>query len=460
MSRVVVVGAGLSGLAAGVMLGERAPSLEVRVFDAADRAGGAVGTVEMGGFRVERGADGFLTEKPAALELATRLGVGDRVIRTQPATHGAFVVRDGALLPLPKGFTMMAPVDLGEFLRSKVLSPAGKLRAAAEVLAPRRCPEDDESLGSFVRRRFGRELLERLAQPLAAGIYGADPDRLSLRATMPRFLQEERRMGSVTLGLRERAKRGGVDARGVRYGLFASFDHGMQVLIDAAVARLGERLRLGAPVTSLTTTADGVALEVGGERVTADAVVLALPGPALARLVGPVDPDLGARIGAIPHGSCATVTFGWDAPAVDPRFDGYGFVVPKIEGRPSMAATFLSKKWAGRAPPGSELARVFLPGEPSSDDEAVAIAAAELRALAGVTRAPTITRVQRYARAMPIYEVGHETRAKEIAAAASARTPRVLLAGNSLFGVGIPDAVRSGEAAALAALTALGQRSG
>ncbi len=452
MSRVVVVGAGLSGLSAGLTLVERAPSLEVVVVDAAARAGGAVGTVHERGFAIERGADGFLTEKPAAIELAARLGLADRVIRTRAARDGAYVVRDGALLPLPRGFSMMAPIELGAFLRSPILSPAGRLRAALEVLAPRRCPDDDESLGSFVRRRFGRELLERLAQPLAAGIYGADPDHLSLRATMPRFLHEERRMGSVTLGLRERARRSGADARGVRYGLFASFDRGMQTLIDAAVERLGGRLRLGVAATALTRHGEGVELEVGGERLAADAVVLALPAPAQARLLGPLEPDLGARLFAIPHGSCATVTLGWDAPALDPRLDGYGFVVPKLEGRPSMAATFASKKWAGRAPEGGELVRVFLPGEPSSDDDAVATARAELRALASVTREPVIARVERHVRAMPVYEVGHEARARHISDAARARLPRVRLAGNGLFGVGIPDAIKAGETAALAAL--------
>ncbi|MCC6645994.1 MAG: protoporphyrinogen oxidase [Polyangiaceae bacterium] len=447
MKRVVVVGAGLSGLSAGVTLHGRA-GLEVLVLDAATRAGGAVGTERIDGFLVERGADGFLTEKPGALELAARLGVAGRVIRPTPARDGAYVVRDGALRPLPRGFSIMAPVDLGAFLRSDVLSVAGRLRAAAEVLAPRRCPEDDESLASFVRRRFGSELLDRLAQPLAAGIYGADPERLSLRATMPRFLHEERRMGSVTLGLRERARARGVEARGARYQLFASFDGGLQVLVDAAAARLGDRLRLGAEVTRLAPRDDGVTLEVAGERVVADAVVLALPGPRLARLLGPCDPDLGARVGAVPHGSCATVTLGWDAPAIDPRLDGYGFVVPRVEGRPSMAATFLSKKWAGRAPTGAELARVFLPGEPASDDDAVAVARRELAALAGVTRAPVLARVQRHTRAMPVYEVGHVGRAREIERAARARAPRVLLAGNSLGGVGIPDSIAAGEAAA------------
>lgn len=235
--RVLIVGAGPSGLAAAhrclEVARERGEALELHLLDSSPRAGGAVGTEHVDGFAIERGADGFITDKPHLIDLARRLGIEQRLVKTLPSTHGAYVVRGGTLLPIPAGFSMMAPTRLLPFALSPLLSPAGKARALLEPLVPRG-RGDDESLASFVRRRFGAEVLERLAQPLIGGIYGADPERLSLAATMPRFVDAERRSRSVTLDLRRQARRGQAAAsQGARYGLFASFDRGMQVLVDA-----------------------------------------------------------------------------------------------------------------------------------------------------------------------------------------------------------------------------------
>jgi oxygen-dependent protoporphyrinogen oxidase len=451
--KVAVIGAGPSGLAAAFHLQEiarkQARPLDLVIFEATDRPGGAIGTDLIDGFRVERGADGFITDKPALLDLARRLRIEDRLIRPEPSRQGTSVVKDGKLLPIPEGFSMMAPTGLRAFLASPLLSPRGKLRAMGEVLLPRGAPREDESLASFVRRRFGSEVLERLAQPLVGGIYGADPELLSLRATMPRFLDAERSSRSVTLALRRQAARAAQTAHGARYALFASFDKGMQVLVDALIDALPPgALRLGAPVEELTPTERGAALRAGDQWIAVDRVILALPGKASARLLAPVDPSLARRLARVDHGSCALVNLGFDRRF--PWLTGYGVVVPAIERRPSIAMTFASRKWADRAPEGCELIRVFLGenlAEEADEDELLRVARRELRSLLGVDADPRVVVTRRYVEAMPHYHVGHLERAAAIEERA-ALLPWLALAGNALRGVGVPDTVKAGELAA------------
>ncbi|MCS6902373.1 MAG: protoporphyrinogen oxidase [Myxococcales bacterium] len=451
--KVAIVGAGPSGLAAAFHLQElarrQARPLELTIFEATERPGGAIGTDEIDGFLVERGADGFLTDKPALLDLARRLGIEDRLIRTQPTQQGASIVKEGRLFPIPEGFSMMAPTGLRAFLTSPLLSPWGKLRAMSEVLLPRGAPRRDESVASFVRRRFGSEVLERLAQPLIGGIYGADPELLSLRATMPRFLDAERSSRSVTLALRRQATRSSQPAHGARYGLFASFDRGMQVLVDTLVHTLPPAaLRLGAPVEEIIPTEQGASLRVGHQWTTVDRVILALSGKASARLLTPIDAPLARRLARIDYGSCALINLGFLQRF--PQLTGYGVVVPEVEGRPSLAMTFASRKWAGRASEGRELIRVFLGeqlAEEADDNELLRVAQNELRALLGIDATPHVVVIRRYVEAMPRYHVGHLDRIAALEERA-AQHRWLALAGNALRGVGIPDAVRAGELAA------------
>lgn len=459
--RIAILGAGPSGLAAAHRLHEAAREakrdLAVTLFDGAQRPGGAIGTDEIDGFLVERGADGFITEKPALVALAGRLGLTDRLIRTQPAEYGASVVQGGALVPIPDGFSMMAPTRLRAFLETRLLSPAGKLRALGEVLLPRGDLGPDESLASFVRRRFGPEVLERLAQPLVGGIYGADPELLSLRATMPRFLDEERASRSVTLGLWRKARKAASApaAQGARYGLFASFDRGMQVLVDALVNALPPgSLRLGHPVTRVTPDGDGaiVTTDRGDERF--DRVIFALSARATARLIEPTDPVLAHRLSLIQFGSCATINMGFDQQFKSVR--GYGLVIPDAERRPSMAMTFAGRKWANRAPAGKDLIRVFIGddlAEEADDDRLLSVARGELEFLLGITQKPRFAVIHRYLAAMPRYLVGHLDQVDAIERRAASHR-WLALAGNSLRGVGVPDTIKAGEAAADRVLSA------
>lgn len=462
--RIVVVGGGITGLAAAHRLvelsRERAQPVELTLIEARKRLGGSIATERVGGFLIEAGPDSFLSEKPWALDLCQRLGVTDRLVRTNDRFRKTFVVHRGKLHPLPEGFQLLAPTRLTPLVTSRLFSWPGKLRIAMDLLLPRRVGSEDESLGSFVRRRLGAEALERVAQPLVAGIYIADPDQLSLAATMPRFLELERRERSLILALwrgsrRASAQRNGVS--GARWSLFVTFADGMETLVSAIADRLpAGAVRLGMPVATLTRS--GKRWTVGlasGETLEAEGVVVAAESHQSTRMVRNLNPPLARLLESIPYVSSATVSLGYWCHDILHRLDGFGFVVPRTEQRPILACTFSSVKYPGRAPPGCALLRVFLSGAfdegllKEDDESLVAIARGQLADLLGVTHPPILTRVHRHPAAMPQYRVGHLETVAAIEQCLAAE-PGLKLAGSAYRGVGIADCVRSGEEAALA----------
>jgi oxygen-dependent protoporphyrinogen oxidase len=461
---IVVVGGGIAGLAAAHRVTElaaaRPGALPVVLLEAGTRVGGSIASERAGGFLIERGADSMLTEKPWGMALCRRLGLEDRMIRTNEGERRTYVVHDGRLHPLPEGFLLLAPTAFWPLLGSPLFSWRGKLRMAADLVLPRAGAREDESLASFVTRRLGREALERVAQPLVGGIYTADPERLSLAATMPRFLEMERRERSVILAMwrqaRAAARAGAAAGSGARWTLFASFVDGMQTLTDALAERLPEgAVRLGTRVVGLApkeragwlvTLADGAVVHAAG-------VVLAAPAYVTAKLLEPLDPALASQLETIGYASSATVTMAFARGDVPHPLDAFGFVVPAVERRTAIACSFPSTKYAGRAPAGAVLLRVFFGGMLAeailarSDDELVQAARAELGALLGVHAAPSLVRLHRHPRAMPQYDVGHLARVRAIEASVR-RHPGLALAGGAYRGVGIPDCVRGGEEAA------------
>jgi oxygen-dependent protoporphyrinogen oxidase len=517
MKRVVIIGGGITGLAAAHRILERCAEagvqVDLTVLESGPRVGGIVQTHERDGFLLESGPDSFISEKPAALELVKRLGLESHLIETNESHRRSFIVRQGRLLPVPVGFHLLAPSRLWPFLRSDIFSWPGKARMMLDLVLPRRKSNGravgdpnnnangdvDESLAQFVRRRLGQEALERMAQPMVGGIHTADPEQLSLRATMPRFLEMEHEHRSLIQALRKQNRsptvsegsvdggksptvKEGASTSGARYSLFLSFDQGMQLLTDKLAERIlnfrpqisnlkpqpseGDRLslasiRVNTTVESLTLEHDSAGDESKrwkiktdqNETIMADAVCLALPAYVSARLLSTVDTQLASALNRISYASSVTINLAYKCEDIPHPLDGFGFVVPFIEKRTVMACTFSSVKFAGRAPQGHALLRAFVGGalQPQlfklSRNDLLAVVRADLRALLGIQQAPLFAEVTKWERSMPQYHVGHLARVERIKQRL-ASLPGLTLAGNAYTGLGIPDCIRSGENAA------------
>lgn len=464
--RVVIIGGGISGLAAAHRLVEQRgqSNIEITLIEAGAHMGGIIRTERRGGFLLECGPDSFISEKPEALELAKRIDLGSRLIETNETNRRSFIVRNGRLHAVPEGFQLLAPSRFWPFVTSGIFSLKGKARMALDLLLPRRAGVngfDDESLARFVRRRFGQEALERMAQPMVGGIYTADPERLSLRATMPRFLEMEREHRSLIRAMwKKRRAAGGRETKGTsgaRYSLFLSFDDGMRVLVDALVARLESvSIRLNTKAESISFDEAARRWKIrssAGETVIADAVCLALPAYASANLLRQVDAQLASELDAIPYASTATINLGYKREEIPHSLDGFGFVVPVIERRATLACTFSSVKFRERAPFGHALLRAFVGGalQPEifalDEEEMVARVRKDLRDLLGIERPPLFAHVEKWPRSMAQYHLGHIERVERIRTRLD-QLPSLKLAGNAYAGAGIPDCIRSGERAA------------
>ena len=476
--RIAVIGGGISGLAAAHRLFERSAELnrtvEVLLLEGSPRTGGVIRTRQRDGFLLECGPDSFISEKPEAVQLANRIGLSKHLIETDDAHRRSFIVRDGRLHPVPEGFHLLAPSRLWPFITTGIFSWTGKARMALDLLLPRRAALDangserDESLAQFVRRRLGNEALERMAQPMVGGIYTADPESLSLRATMPRFLEMERAHRSLIWALLKSRRQAGAEqtraTSGARYSLFLSFDGGMQMLVDEINARLPEgSVRLNTKVEALRFDPQARAWEIrvhGDETIGVDGVCLALPAYVSARLLRGVDAELAADLAAIPYASTATINLAWKRADIPHPLDGFGFVVPLVERRATLACTFSSVKFRGRAPEGYALLRAFVGGALQPEmfelDEALMTARVleDLRALLGIEKPPIFAVVEKWPRSMPQYHLGHLATVERIKRRIGA-LDGLQLAGNAYGGAGLPDCIGSGETAAEHLLSAL-----
>lgn len=468
----VIVGGGIAGLAAAHRLvelsRERELPLRFTLLEASGRIGGVIGTERRGDFLLELGPDSFISEKPWALALCRRIGLEPELIGTRDQYRATFVVRNGKLEPLPEGFMLLAPTKFGPLLRSRLFSWPGKLRMALDLVLPRAGQRDDESLGSFVRRRLGREALEQVVQPLVGGIYTADPEGLSLAATMPRFLQMEREHRSVIYAMWRAARSQPHEAKqasGARWSLFVTLRNGMQQFVDTLTPRLSPgEVRYGVSVATLHHT-DGQWTVVceDGSTLHAEGVVLATPAFQSARIVREQSPQLASLLSTITYSSAATVNLAYRRDQVPHPLNGFGFVVPHLERRAIIAGSFSSVKYTGRAPADQVLLRAFVGGslQPelfTLDDQAMEqTVRREFALLLGIRAMPLFSRIARYPRSMPQYFVGHLKLVDQIEQHLSCH-PGLALAGNAYRGVGIADCVRSGEAAAEAVVQSIGSQ--
>jgi len=466
--RFAVLGGGITGLTAAYRLSQLAPRASVEVFEASDRLGGMLSTRREDGYLIEQGADSFLKKLPWAVELCEELGLGDELLPTNPQSRRALVVRDGLLHPVPEGFVILQPHRMLPMLRTPLLSWSGKLRLLQErwIGSPQGLQEADydESVASFATRRLGREAFERLVQPLLAGIYTADPHQLSLAATMPDTVEALRKHGSLTRAAFEKAKQDAArdeesesQASGARYASFVTLRRGLGHLVETLAERLpAEKIHLNTAIQSLAKTENQqwiVRPEGGDSFDPYDGIVVALPAPRAAAIVENLDTRLSDLLGKIPYASSGIVCMVYRRDQIARDLDGFGLVVPTIEKKNIIAASFSSVKFPGRAPDDQLLVRVFLGGamQPElvdlPDERLQALAQADLVELLGITGQPLRVDLVRWQEKMPQYHVGHV----QLVDAIEKRTADfegLELAGNAYRGVGIPQCVRSGDTAA------------
>ena len=443
----VIVGGGIAGLSAAYELSRGGTSFVV--LERAARAGGVIVSEHVDGFTVDGGPDSLLIQKPAGIKLCEELGLGDRLVVTKPP-RVAYIQRAGRLHPLPAASVLGIPTRIGPFARTTLFSWTGKLRMAAEVAIPPKRDDEDESIGAFITRRFGAEARTYLAEPLLAGIHAGDVDRLSMRSLFPRLLEAEQKHGSLLRAFRQ----GQAEARPpatapgpAAEGAFKSLPGGLSEMIDALVTAIGAaHVRTGVGACAIAGRGPFEIRPSTGEPIAARAVILATPAYATSDLLRDRDEELARLAGEVRYASAGTIAFGFRRDAIAHPLTGSGFVVPKIEGSPILAASWLSSKWPHRAPEHRALLRTFVGGarDPEaiglSDRELISRSLEALTPLLGISGAPLFTRVYRFERGNAQHEVGHLARMASIDQAL-ARHPGLFLTGSGFRGVGIPDCV-------------------
>jgi len=446
--RVVIIGGGISGVSAAYYLARAGvPSTLV---ERQSRLGGVIQTELVDGCLIEAGPDSFLAAKPWALDLIRELGLEGDVIGSNDHLRVTYVVKRGRLVPLPDGLMMMVPTRVLPVLLSPLVSWKTKVRMGLEWFRkPAVRPAGDRSVAEFITSHYGQEAVDYLAEPLLAGVYGGDPERLSVSSVLARFLELEARYGSLTRGVlagRGRAQKSSTEP----VQLFQTLKGGLSQLVRAAVAAAATRLQI--------IQGNAEALEpswrvrVNGCWIEATNVILAVPAYEAGALVSSFAPELGSVLSQVEYSSSLTIALGYERRALDHPLSGFGFLVPKKERRKLVACTWVGTKFSHRVPENRAVLRCFVggPGDAAvveTDSELVAAAQAELRDLMGIEAKPLFARVSRWPRSMAQYTVGHQARMERVHALA-AHWPGLFLVGNAYTGIGIPDCIRMGKAAA------------
>jgi oxygen-dependent protoporphyrinogen oxidase len=463
---VIIVGGGIAGLAAAYELHRlRVPFL---LLESSARVGGVVLTEQIDGFTIDAGPEALLVQKPDAITLCEELGLGERLVATK-LPRVAFIQRGGRLHPLPAASVLGIPTRLGPFIRTRLFSWSGKARMGFEMFVPPRRDDADESIGSFMLRRFGAEATEFLAEPLLAGIHAGNVDRLSVRSLFPRFVEAERTHGSLLRAFRRPAADPATGPAGTMrraQGPFLSLPDGLSEMIRALVAALpASSIRLQSPAARILarsrTGRDEDPSETplfrlqlaSGEILSARSIVLAAPAYVAGRLLRDVDATLATACESVPYASSATIALAFPRTAVRHPLRGSGFVVPRSEGTGILAASWLSSKWPHRSPDDRVLLRAFVGGarDPEaldrSDADLVLRARTALDSLLGISGEALLTRVYRWDRSNAQHEVGHLAGMAAIERRIGSH-PGLFVTGSGFRGVGIPDCIADGRATA------------
>ncbi|MBU4224830.1 MAG: protoporphyrinogen oxidase [Chloroflexi bacterium] len=452
--RLIIIGGGIAGLSAAYYAQKKLAPTQITLLEAGDRWGGKIATDRVtfddGQFIIEGGPDTFLATKPWGVALCKELGLAERLHGTNPRQKNTYVLHRNRLQPLPDGLAMMIPTNILAILKTRLVSWFGKARMGLDFLLPPHALNGDESLGAFVSRRLGREAYENLIEPLMSGIYAGDGDALSLASTFPYLRDLELTYGSLARGALEMSKK--MPAAPGSRSAFLTPTTGLAEIVVSLLDHLQNAdLRLNTPATRVTQHASHYSVELEtGEALEADSVILATPAHISGKLLETLDPSLAADLSAIPYASTATVTLAYRQTDLPRPLDGYGYVIPRREGRRALACTWTSTKFPHRAPDGYALIRVFVgrAGQdiPWNESDLLALAREELQLTLGITAEPLISRLFMWDKAMPQYNLGHPEKLTHIDAAL-AYHPGLALAGNGYRGIGIPDCIHSGELA-------------
>jgi protoporphyrinogen/coproporphyrinogen III oxidase len=465
MKRVAIIGGGISGLSAAFALEEKrwaGIELEYALYEASTRFGGVLVTDHVDGCIIEAGADSFLTEKPWASELCGKLGLADQLIGSNDADRKTYILVHGKLVEIPDGLMFMVPTKLTPTVLSPLFSARTKLRMAREWFHPPHKANGDETVAAFVERHYGSEMVDRLADPLLSGVYGGEASQLSVRAVLPRFAEMESKHGSLGRAMVAARLATARAARGTARPLFTSLKDGMQQMVDALVNALDAKsLRARVAVQAVSPEAEGWVVSAGLDSDQFDAVIMAVPTRAAGGLLQRSGKELASELSGIAYSSSVTVALGYGRQVRDQLPPGFGFLVPRSEGKRLLAATFVHNKFPHRAPEDRAILRCFLGGAGGeqmlafSEEEIVRIVREELGQILHVKAEPLFVRVFKWKGAMAQYGVGHLERLERIEALRQ-KLPGLALAGNGYRGIGVPDCVRSGTAAVEETLSMLG----
>ncbi len=470
--RIAVVGGGISGLSAAFYIRklcrEQGISAEITLIEEGSELGGKVQTLRRDDCVIERGPDSFLARKLPIIELTQELGIEDELVAINPKAK-SFIIHKGKMHSMPQGLVLGIPTEVMPFVRTALVSPLGKARAALDLVLPKaeHAPGSDESLGAFLRRRLGDEVLTHIVEPLLAGIYAGDTEELSLQATFPQFAELERKHGSLIVGMvrsRQQQKQAALQARAAssalpavaRGAMFLTYRGGLTTLIDALADSLHDCTIIRQCAVRELHRADGGGARLltsdGAERLF-DAAVLAVPNYAAGSMLGDV-PGVDPGLIDIPYASVANVVMAFRSEDVTAKMNGSGFLVPRDEGLTITACTWTSVKWLHTAPEHLALVRCYIGrqgddrGITLSDDALIDRVRADLRTTMNITAEPVFVEPTRWREAMPQYPVGHLERLRQFREQLGAALPGVYVAGAGYQGVGLPDCIAQGKQAA------------